>query len=385
MQTTNFFNRIIFFRVVLVVVIIFSWAVLFLCALELYERIHWKQIRIRNEFVIKEQSKSAKFTQAFNESLWDKPWYTYKKNREVTFDINGKHFQIKTNNVGLRDEFIVIPKPNRLFRILCVGGSTTVEGWTNDTTYPNLLEKKLKIAFPDIELEVINGGISGLNSFTELEKIDEYLALQPDLILEYNLVNDICWLYFPLIKNSVSLWKRVLRQSRFLNRKLNWQLLAGEKSIRTYFGNTTLGNLSAFHKAAAKKGIPVIFCSFSRPEFDLLKQDALEFLDSDLQLRWRGKYVTYKSYSRMVDIYNQSLKLFCESNGIPYIPVAEKHRGGMNYFIDICHGTEKGIAKKVDIIFDYLKIYLPTRFKIFSGENRSTQLTVDPTLNNPNT
>ena len=102
--------------------------------------------------------------------------------------------------MGLRDDFVVIPKPKGLFRILCVGGSTTVAGWTNETTYPNLLEKRLKDSFPDVSSEVINCGVSGLNSNSELEKIGDYLALNPDLILEYNAVNDICWLYFPYLE-----------------------------------------------------------------------------------------------------------------------------------------------------------------------------------------
>ena len=366
------------FRIVFGVIIALVWSGLLFCAMEVYERVRWRRIQISNEFVLEEQSKHARFTQAFSDSLWEEPWSTYKKNQEVTFDFNGKRFQIKTNNLGLRDHFVVIPKPKGLFRILCVGGSTTVAGWTNETTYPNLLEKRLKDTFPDVSLEVINCGVSGLNSNSELEKIGDYLALNPDLILEYNAVNDICWLYFPYLEKNTKGWRRLLRKSRFLNARMNWNLLPGEYAIRTYLENTTIKNLLALHDAAAVMQVPVVFCSFSRPDLKLLNREEREFLECDLQQTWRGKYVTLESYCRMVDIYNRSLRDSCERKGITYIPVAENHHGGLNYFIDICHGTDEGIEKKVEIIFDYLKTYLPSRFKTFemykSNANRNKLL-----------
>jgi len=119
----------------------------------------------------------------------------------VTFDLEGRQFQIKTNNVGLRDDFVTLPKSGNVFRILCIGGSTTVKGWTNATTYPNLLEKQLQKTFANQYIEVINCGVSGLDSYGELKKVREYLDLNPDLIIEYNAVNDICWRYIPHLKN----------------------------------------------------------------------------------------------------------------------------------------------------------------------------------------
>ncbi len=84
------------FRIVFGVIIALVWSGLLFCAMEVYERVRWRRIQISNEFVLEEQSKHARFTQAFSDSLWEDPWSTYKKNQEVTFDFNGKRFQIKT-------------------------------------------------------------------------------------------------------------------------------------------------------------------------------------------------------------------------------------------------------------------------------------------------
>jgi hypothetical protein len=49
-----------------------------------------------------------------------------------------------TNSQGMRDAETVVPKPDGVVRIVCVGGSTTVEGPHNELTYPNILEKLLR-------------------------------------------------------------------------------------------------------------------------------------------------------------------------------------------------------------------------------------------------
>jgi len=43
---------------------------------------------------------------------------------------------------------MTVPKPAGVFRIACVGGSTTVEGPHNELTYPNYLERMLGARFP---------------------------------------------------------------------------------------------------------------------------------------------------------------------------------------------------------------------------------------------
>ncbi len=360
-MTTRKTKKLVF-KIGFCFVMIISWSGLFFCSMELYERLRWKHILTKNELELDAQVNRAKFTQAFADSLWDQPWYSYKKNQKVTFDLDGNFFQIITNNVGLRDDYVHLPKPKKLFRILCVGGSTTVEGWTNETTYPNILEKRLQKMFRGVKLEVINGGVSGLNSYGEFNKISEYIALNPDLILENNAANDICWLYFPYLKKHSKWWKRLLMKSKFLARHLNWYLLPGEKAIQDYFERTTINNLLSLYREAARKHIPVIFSSFPRPEITQLSTKEREFLEFDLKNVWQSEFVNLESYFRLVDIYNLSLKKLCKNNGIPYVPLAENHRGGLNYFIDICHGTKKGIEKKASIIFEYLKQSLPDYF-----------------------
>jgi len=106
----------------------------------------------------------------------------------------------------------------------------------------------------------------------------------------------------------------------------------------------------------------MVFCSFSRPEIDTPGSEDRNFFESDLESVWRSEGVNFASYCRIVDIYNSSLKKMCRDNDIPYIPVSEHHLGGLDYFIDICHLTQKGIQEKVNIIFKYLQPLLAEMF-----------------------
>jgi hypothetical protein len=51
---------------------------------------------------------------------------------------------------GYRMREIALPKPAGLVRVVCIGGSTTVAGRTNDETYPALPERKLQARFPGL-------------------------------------------------------------------------------------------------------------------------------------------------------------------------------------------------------------------------------------------
>ncbi|HOT49734.1 MAG TPA: hypothetical protein PLI07_02075 [Candidatus Hydrogenedentes bacterium] len=68
------------------------------------------------------------------ESLYEELWrkmrpYVY---RDDTFG----PWTLWTNSAGFRDDEIVLPKPPGIYRILCIGGSTTFERVRNDLTYP---------------------------------------------------------------------------------------------------------------------------------------------------------------------------------------------------------------------------------------------------------
>ncbi len=99
--------------------------------------------------------------------------------------IKGPEFMTKyqINSLGLRNQEIIVPKPENTFRILMVGDSLTQgSGVEQDETFSARLEKLLNNQ--GRKIEVINGGISANSPLVEYLWIREVgLGLQPDLAI----------------------------------------------------------------------------------------------------------------------------------------------------------------------------------------------------------
>lgn len=87
---------------------------------------------------------------------------------------------------GLQPERFVKQKDAKTFRIFCLGESTTA-GFPFDcqVPFPAQLRYLLTQAYPENRFEVINAGISAINSFTVIDLLPDLLACQPDLIIIY--------------------------------------------------------------------------------------------------------------------------------------------------------------------------------------------------------
>jgi hypothetical protein len=110
-----------------------------------------------------------------------------------------QHFEtININSHGFRGPDFSSMKPDNTYRIFVIGGSTTFgTGTTSDTTtIPGFLQEKFDNDQFSKKIEVINAGISGLFSGTEVGLIKEQiLDYDPDLLIIYDGWNDIAKKY----------------------------------------------------------------------------------------------------------------------------------------------------------------------------------------------
>ncbi len=86
-----------------------------------------------------------------------------------------------SNDVFLKD------KPDSCYRIFVLGGSTAA-GWPypNNLMFSRILNKKLTDLFPDKHIEVINTSISAINTYAQLDFLDEIMEHEPDAVLIYS-------------------------------------------------------------------------------------------------------------------------------------------------------------------------------------------------------
>lgn len=298
--------------------------------------------------------------------IWKIPFFEYKKHAQRHAEapnpnnLGVMHFQL--NNYGFRDDDVVSPKPDGVFRIVCVGASTTEEGPRNSLTYPNILERRLRKHFNTDRIEVLNCGISGLNVMKERMRLADYLALEPDLLIIYEGVNDICHIHFPRWVGEMTPLQQLLRRSRAFTYYFNRWLAPPEERMRAELESGTLAQLLQIRNYARARGIETALCSFAYPDIGALSADERAYYDFYNWKDWGGRYVTFDTYCRVVRLFNASLRAMCRKEGILYIPVEERVTGGADVFGDICHMKNVGIERKAEAVFEAIKGFVGARF-----------------------
>lgn len=93
---------------------------------------------------------------------------------------------------GFRGPEVIVPKPAGVYRVVCIGGSTTYGDGVEDhrQAFPAQLERQLQGAGHG-GVEVVNAGVPGYSSLESLSNLQlRVLELEPDLVLVHHGVND---------------------------------------------------------------------------------------------------------------------------------------------------------------------------------------------------
>jgi hypothetical protein len=80
------------------------------------------------------------------ESLWLVPGESYRPGARLELEAAGERYSIAINSHGFRDREVSLRKPPRVYRVVCVGGSTTVQGRTNSETWPTDIGTSCKLS-----------------------------------------------------------------------------------------------------------------------------------------------------------------------------------------------------------------------------------------------
>lgn len=122
---------------------------------------------------------------------------------------------VQANSIGLRNKEIPISKPKDVFRIGCLGDSSTFvfEIMGTDDIYTTLLEKDLREKYNTNRIDVINASVPGYNTFQGLLLLKHALMkYSPDLVTVYLGNNEVYDGYnSPMKVRSYNLLLRVKR------------------------------------------------------------------------------------------------------------------------------------------------------------------------------
>lgn len=98
------------------------------------------------------------------------------------------------NSLGMRGPEITVPKPQGRIRIAIIGGSTVYEEFVKDwkKDFARQLESDLKHVYPNKDIEVVNAGLPGWDSWNDLVNLEfRLIDLNLDMIIVYEGVNDV--------------------------------------------------------------------------------------------------------------------------------------------------------------------------------------------------
>ena len=83
-------------------------------------------------------------------------------------------------------DYFPAEKAEGTFRVLVQGGSSAAGyPFYRGAAFPEILETRLNLAFPDRQVEVVNTAMAAVNSYTLLDFVDEILEVEPDAVLIY--------------------------------------------------------------------------------------------------------------------------------------------------------------------------------------------------------
>ena len=206
----------------------------------------------------------------------------YFDDKEKIFDACDEHestinqelipydIELKFNSEGFRGDEFSQKKPDDIYRIVMVGGSTMLGAETTyDTTIPGIVQKLFDKQYPDRKVEVINAGVSGGNSHTEYELISNKLVnYEPDLIIMYDGWNDLSRDSATML--SVVAWEKACKVSN----ENNFDLIIALQPIAG-FGNKSLTIQEKINSLTGEdhKGFQLIQ---SRATYDYMVRELLE-------------------------------------------------------------------------------------------------------------
>ena len=366
-SSSGYFDLFIF-KVLAVIIIYFVISLAILILAEISFRFLY--FLIKREMYIPQKRAKAK-------NLYAKPHpyipYVNKPNFKIRGNINtnyplnrGKfaHSELTTNNMGFAngpngDRDVSINKPEHLYRINCLGASTTgnyISEGNKNYSYPLELEKLLN-ELCSREVEVNNFGLGGYNSADILVRfILEIVETNPDMIIIYHAHNDISSYLTPNFKYDYShskinlgenYWKFEIGEKipflpfQFINFILEkWFPIGVRNSLLDFISKGKM-NLDIDPKKGLqvyRRNLEYLIEICKKRNIEIVLSTYAHFLHSDIEdskLHRKLREIIFKENEIMRDLSKlHELTIVDNAN---LIPSEEK------YFLDSLHFTPEGM------------------------------------------
>lgn len=268
------------------------------------------------------------------------------------------------NDLGFKGEPVEREKPPGTYRILCLGGSTTFNG------YPAYLEKALRdeLAAQGLELEVIN---LGNVCWTTMESLINFIArglpLDPDAVIVYHAVNDAVYSYSDAYSPDYSNIRKRLDKDD----PLIWDYFPSFLDHSVAY----VGFRAIFERKVGQRGIGVVLTQDISGMKELIYQgmepfhqnlitlasitrrrNILLFISTQIFNREANKkFSLFDRWATAVDDANEITRHFSGYGPLVHlIDTASDLHGDNSWMTDYCHFTEDGKKRLADYMADHI-------------------------------
>ncbi|MCD4655836.1 hypothetical protein K8T06_18095 [bacterium] len=320
----------------------------------------------------------ARFTEIPRDHWWyinSDPYLPYRPNPEYK---SGLLFH---NSRGFRSDELMIPKPDNVFRIAVLGGSTvyTIKVNNNAMTFPNQLEKILNSKQGKKKIEVLNAGVGGYTSWECLINFEfNVMDYEPDLLVLYLGVNDV---HARIIESRLYLGNNSGYRARWrLPEESFWDLSVFARIIRRNSGispqiglrhiatvprSARLGLLvnsvkpderNKVHLNLLKTNPPIYFERNIRSIVAIAQANNISVMLSTWAYSPHMKcYATIPYYQWGFSQHNQILQNIAADSDLPIFDFSSVMLTESGYWADGRHVNEKGARLKAELFAEFIQ------------------------------
>lgn len=265
------------------------------------------------------------------------------------------------NSLGLINREVGI-KGDGVYRIVCLGGSTTAEG------YPLHLESLLKKRYASKRIEVVNAGVPAWTSQENvINLVINLLDLEPDLLIIHQGVNDLNARCGPDFRVDYShyrkIWVRgwsdtILDKTLFIQDYSYLYRIVVFKLTRRIFAIQYLTETKAARDACSKINeldpkTAKPFIRNTQVMIDLANARGINVILST-QAYNQDPEIMEKSRQRGLNIeeMNEFTRELARKNNVALVDIEDHMSGDFDYFPDLVHMNEEGQKLKAKYFSD---------------------------------
>jgi lysophospholipase L1-like esterase len=281
------------------------------------------------------------------------------------------------NSLGYRNNEFPLEKPNGVFRIVALGGSSTYDVAIPDNaaTFTAQLEKVLRDDYGYQEVQVINAGVPGYNSWEILVNLEfRVLDLDPDLVIIYENTNDVHarlvapaayrgddsgrrqpWQPPPVAWWEHSAFLRILSRIANLTRQVGVDDFVSSATYYSWPFESRLNDHDLDPAQLLKDNPPVYYQRNLENMVAVAQAHHIEILLSTWAYSpYLGDYASLDYYQRGFVENNAVIKNVAASRAVPLFDFAALMPQSAEYWADGRHSNEAGALEKAELFAKFI-------------------------------